>query len=253
MFTPKLQFKNITMIKNDQKPWANLHAHSAKLQVHSIFLTIQGEGPFTGHRAIFIRLAGCNLQCPQCDTEYTNQNKHMSVDEIYLEVIKAEWDIESPIIVITGGEPFRQNISRLVTKLQHDHVVCIETNGTVFPHTEGAMHDADLHAAYTNAVIICSPKTPKINPVLSRYINNYKYVLTAGEIADDGLPERVLLHGKNRVARPPALTPSDEIYIYPADEHDAYNNNLNRKAVIKSCLQFNYIAGVQIHKILEVE
>ena len=38
------------------------------LDVHSIFHTIQGEGPYCGHPAVFIRLAGCNLQCPGCDT-----------------------------------------------------------------------------------------------------------------------------------------------------------------------------------------
>ena len=38
------------------------------LEVHSIFKTIQGEGPFCGTPAVFIRLAGCNLQCPWCDT-----------------------------------------------------------------------------------------------------------------------------------------------------------------------------------------
>ena len=42
--------------------------NSQNLDITEIFFTIQGEGPFSGHRAVFIRLAGCNLQCPACDT-----------------------------------------------------------------------------------------------------------------------------------------------------------------------------------------
>ncbi len=38
----------------------------SSLSVHSLFYTLQGEGPYSGHPAVFIRLAGCNLQCPKC-------------------------------------------------------------------------------------------------------------------------------------------------------------------------------------------
>ena len=31
--------------------------------VHSMFHTLQGEGPFAGHPALFVRFAGCNLRC----------------------------------------------------------------------------------------------------------------------------------------------------------------------------------------------
>ena len=58
-----------------------LNETGLSLQVNSIFYTIQGEGPFAGRPAIFIRLAGCNLQCPGCDTEYTKRQT-MTVDEI---------------------------------------------------------------------------------------------------------------------------------------------------------------------------
>lgn len=40
------------------------------LKVHSIFYTIQGEGPYSGRTAVFIRLSGCNLACSFCDTEF---------------------------------------------------------------------------------------------------------------------------------------------------------------------------------------
>lgn len=36
------------------------------LDVVGVWKTIQGEGPYAGERAVFVRLAGCNLQCPMC-------------------------------------------------------------------------------------------------------------------------------------------------------------------------------------------
>jgi len=56
---------------NQQKPEPRAKGDGSILDFHSMFFTIQGEGPFAGHRSIFVRLAGCNLQCPGCDTEYT--------------------------------------------------------------------------------------------------------------------------------------------------------------------------------------
>ena len=52
------------------------------LSLHSIFHTIQGEGPFCGTPSVFVRLAGCNLQCPACDTDYTQGRRAASAQEI---------------------------------------------------------------------------------------------------------------------------------------------------------------------------
>ena len=83
-----------------------------RLDVHSIFATIQGEGPFTGHPCVFVRLAGCNLQCPGCDTDYTEDRRMMQIYEIaesVASVLKASGSTRAkvPLVVITGGEPFR--------------------------------------------------------------------------------------------------------------------------------------------------
>lgn len=105
---------------------------NAVLDVHSIFRTLQGEGPFTGHSAIFIRLAGCNLQCPACDTDYTSKRSLMSVQTIIDKVNTLKIGQTIQLIVITGGEPLRQNISDLCILLYQAHyTVQIETNGTL--------------------------------------------------------------------------------------------------------------------------
>lgn len=41
------------------------------LQLSEIFYTLQGEGTYTGTPAVFVRLAGCNLSCNFCDTDYS--------------------------------------------------------------------------------------------------------------------------------------------------------------------------------------
>src|SRR6202012_6048960 len=67
---------------NEQKPIAADYNSDGTVDVHSIFKTIQGEGPYCGERALFIRLYGCNLRCPGCDTEYTATRNSMTPAEI---------------------------------------------------------------------------------------------------------------------------------------------------------------------------
>ena len=147
------------------------------LGLHSIFYTIQGEGPQCGNPAIFIRLAGCNLQCPGCDTDYTTGRRRLHVNDITKEVAALYEDeypsAPEPLIVITGGEPFRQDITALCKRLiTAGHKVQIETNGTL-PPSRG------LPAA---VMVVCSPKTGKINQHLHPYIQALKYVVQAGAI-----------------------------------------------------------------------
>ena len=97
------------------------HPVDGKLDVHSIFFTIQGEGPFTGHPAIFIRLAGCNLQCPKCDTDYTSKRSRMLYQDILGEVrrLTPKTHKNRTLIVITGGEPLRQDLHMLLDLIDY--------------------------------------------------------------------------------------------------------------------------------------
>ncbi|MDD3150586.1 MAG: 7-carboxy-7-deazaguanine synthase QueE [Candidatus Gastranaerophilales bacterium] len=41
-----------------------------KTDLIEVFSSIQGEGPYIGYKQIFIRFAGCNLNCDYCDTNF---------------------------------------------------------------------------------------------------------------------------------------------------------------------------------------
>lgn len=96
--------------------------------VNEIFYSIQGEGFHTGKPAIFIRLAGCNLKCPWCDTDHSKKEE-MTEDEI---LIPINHYYNVPLIIITGGEPCIHNLESLLKKLETDMsaTIAIETNGT---------------------------------------------------------------------------------------------------------------------------
>jgi 7-carboxy-7-deazaguanine synthase len=101
------------------------------LQLAEIFYSIQGEGTWTGTPAVFIRLAGCNLACDFCDTDYSTKF-FASVEQVVDAVGEAGRDC--PMVVLTGGEPFAQSETReLIEALRRDRRrVHVESNGTIF-------------------------------------------------------------------------------------------------------------------------
>jgi len=225
-----------------------------QLVVHSIFHTIQGEGPFCGRPAVFVRLSDCNLMCPLCDTEYTSVRMTMTPVEIYKVVTR--FPIQSGgLVVLTGGEPFRQPVEMLLRALTSEgFAVQVETNGTLPP--QDFIYERELMGEPMPgcAYIVCSPKTGKINPEVLQQACALKYVACADDIEeDDGLPRTALGHSANpRLARPPLFW-RRPVYLQPADEQDEEKNRANRLAVVKSCMKFGYTIQLQTHKLLELE
>ncbi len=247
---------------NNQQP-VKLHISNGQtLKVHSIFKTIQGEGPFSGTPCVFIRLAGCNLQCPNCDTEYTSDDLFYTYQIVAAIGVHAE----KGLVVITGGEPFRQNIIPLIdTLLAHGYYVQVETNGTISPFAsyEGQRRLIFSHntSERSGAYIVCSPKTANINPEIEQQACGFKYVVNAEHICpEDGLPTKVL--GLKVDARWKAARPSEnftgQIYIQPEDAGGvgftaSQARYQNLQAAIKSSLTHGYILNLQVHKIIGVQ
>ena len=150
-----------------------------------MFFTLQGEGPYAGQAAIFIRLAKCNLDCSFCDT-FFDDGDWMTFDQLKFSMhntIMSYWenkDEEVPawavqhlggykniVLVMTGGEPLLQeNISAFMQEqLLHFKAVQVESNGipdTVVP--EGV-------------TLVCSPKCMEKNGVATKYLSPSKTIL----------------------------------------------------------------------------
>lgn len=107
------------------------------MRIVETFKSLQGEGSGSGSPAFFIRLAGCNVHCPFCDTKESwdlSSGLELSVKDL-MNVLKGSIT-ENHIIVITGGEPFiqleelRELLETLLSEDLYDRVV-IETSASV--------------------------------------------------------------------------------------------------------------------------
>lgn len=100
------------------------------LGLAEIFYSIQGEGAWTGTPAVFVRLAGCNLACRFCDTDYSLRFM-ASVEQVVARV--RELGGSCPMVILTGGEPLAQSATpQLIAALRADgRRVHIESNGTI--------------------------------------------------------------------------------------------------------------------------
>ena len=212
------------------------------LNVVSIFYTIQGEGPYSGMPAVFLRLAGCNLRCTWCDTDFETGAHKMLASEVYDEVLKKSKGL-AQVCVITGGEPMLQNIVPVIKLLNHYGLkVQIETAGTVWIQ---GLEKCD----YT---IVCSPKTPKLNAAIADNCRHYKYVVGVGD---------EIVHGRIVTSTQPGAKPAPlaypeknkSIWIQPRDDHDAEKNAANLIFARDLCLEYGYRMSVQLHKIINVE
>lgn len=94
--------------------------------------TIQGEGYWTGTVVDFIRLYGCPVGCPWCDTGYAHGGKFVERSPKTIKELIAE--LRSPRVVISGGEPFaNKNLPELVQAiLDSNRQVSIETSGAFY-------------------------------------------------------------------------------------------------------------------------
>jgi 7-carboxy-7-deazaguanine synthase len=95
-----------------------------------IYKSVQGESSFAGLPCIFVRLAGCNLRCSWCDSEYTFKGGYkQSLDEVEAAVAAL-----TPVRLVefTGGEPMlqeRELVPLMERMLNKDYTLMMETSG----------------------------------------------------------------------------------------------------------------------------
>lgn len=219
------------------------------LQVHEVFYTFQGEGPYVGYPSVFVRLSGCNLRCWFCDTHWDDaKDPYLSVRKLVGKI--SALATEHPackLLVLTGGEPCRQPLDAffaLFFLMFPDWRIQVETAGTIW---QDALNTAGVD-------VVVSPKTPLVNSQVAAIAVAYKYVVRYGEISPNGIPTFATQNTKRSVsaelARP--IWPTKPIYLSPCDEGDEEKNARNREAVTRTALKHGYRAGIQLHKILGV-
>jgi 7-carboxy-7-deazaguanine synthase len=100
------------------------------MDIIEVYYSIQGESSYVGLPSIFVRLAGCNLNCAYCDTSYAKKAGYrLNLEELAAKLTK----YDSKLIVITGGEPLLQaEVHPLCRRLlEKGYQVLVETNGSL--------------------------------------------------------------------------------------------------------------------------
>ena len=208
-------------------------APADSLFVTSMFFTLQGEGPYAGLPALFIRLAKCNLDCSFCDT-FFDDGDWMTFAEIkdkITETVNSFWNSKGKltpawandssnnhpgvVLVMTGGEPLLQeNISAFMSQqLPRFRAVQVESNG--IPETE-------VPAGVT---LVCSPKCMEKDGVAVKYYapsktildraDCLKFVMTAdADSPYNSIPDWALAWKQRN--------PTKEIYCSPMNVYNSY-------------------------------
>lgn len=228
------------------------------LLLHSAFYTIQGEGPFAGKPAIFLRFAGCNLRCFWCDTEFESPRPDMfggtyKASELAVLIYQLRRIYSCDLFVITGGEPMLQPLSALFDELWATISLQfqIETAGSVWP---SGLEDCTIFAE--QVTIVTSPKTKRIHTKVEQYTDAWKYIIRAGETSPiDGLPiyGTQVKGSKVELYRPPEDTEKTEIFVQAMDEQGIHRARANLEAAAKIAMQFGYRLSVQLHKIVGLD
>jgi len=224
---------------------SNFQRSDGSLLVNDTWATLQGEGPDAGKPATFVRLARCNLRCFFCDTEFETGDWN-TPDALLERILSA--NPKTKLVVITGGEPFLQNFLPLINLLNDQQIdVSIETAGTEY--IEGM--ESYFNTFNRDNMIICSPKTPKLNPDIIPYIDAFKYIVRDGECDEkDGLP----IFSTQREGASARLYRPDKgvIYLQPCDENDPIKNIENTKYAARMCMLHGHRLSIQLHKIAQL-
>ncbi|WP_339879840.1 7-carboxy-7-deazaguanine synthase QueE [Pseudidiomarina gelatinasegens] len=219
--------------------------------INEIFQTIQGEGVFTGVPAIFIRLQGCPVGCPWCDTQHTWEQREsdqveatevvekeqpssnwasMTADEM-VKLIEAK-GYTAKHVVITGGEPAMFNLIPLGQALeQKGYQLQIETSGTfaiqVTPSTWVTVSPKlDMPGGYL------------VRPDCMKRANEIKYPVA--------MQKHIEQFDKLLKACPPRAEAI--IALQPISQRPRAT-----ELAIKVCIERNWRLSAQLHKYLKIE
>lgn len=193
------------------------------MKVNEIFQSLQGEGYHTGTPAVFVRLSGCNLRCPFCDTRHEEGCEMREPD-----IVEQVGRYAAQLVVVTGGEPALQLTSSLVDALHAiGKTVAVETNGTrpLPPQVDW---------------ITLSPKDAFLGPQAAPILTQ------ANEI-------KVIFDGIHTPDEYKGITISHARFLQPCDTGDADKNRSITQQTIDYTLQHpQWRLSLQTHKLLGI-
>lgn len=196
--------------------------------ISEIFYSLQGEGPWTGLPAVFIRLGGCvEPLCPWCDTVHAfHGHEEMGFEQ----VLKTVESYPCRRVVITGGEPFLQWGSGLADL----HSALAEGAYEIQYETSGKVKIPGL----TDALIVCSPKhilgTWRFEESNLDAVHFFKFV-SGGEEWSAAIDEFIAVHGITR----------EKVYIMPLGASRGEQIG-NMESVFAYCLERGYRMSVRL-------
>ena len=197
--------------------------------------TIQGEGPYSGKPATFIRTYGCMPPfCDFCDTKYSWYSKDWTakdIDDVVKDSLK--YTNDKGLVIVTGGEPFMQSgIYDLLNKLEDIfETVQVETSGKA---------PINYKALKPEIEVVMSPKVYNgkfklADDATLTYANYYKFVIGTEddfELAKGMIDER---HMKK-----------EDIYLMPLGAgREEHNKNL--EFVANKCIEHGYNFSPRLH------
>lgn len=215
--------------------------------INEIFVTLQGEASYAGIPALFIRLQGCDVGCPWCDTKHTweltnkiNFEEMLQKNEnskTYAETTLQDLDnylqknhINIKHVVITGGEPAIYNLKPLCELLTNlGKSIQLETSGTYQLLIED------------NVWVTLSPKIamPNNKKVLDNALKRANEIkMPIGKIQDI-IKLKQLINDHNIVNK--------KIYLQPLSQ-----NPTATKICIAQAIKNNWYLSIQMHKYLDI-
>ncbi|MGY0561966.1 MAG: 7-carboxy-7-deazaguanine synthase QueE [Paraglaciecola chathamensis] len=222
-------------------------------KINEVFESLQGEGAHTGVPSIFIRLQGCPVGCPWCDTKHTweiDLNLKVEASVVMAQNVDTEqWFEHTPKqlldlftqhgytasnIILTGGEPCMYDLTDLSSVLiENGYSVQIETSGTY------------EIMAHPDTWVTVSPKVnmPGKRDVLKSALlraNEIKHPVAMEKHIEELDQVLTLLEGSN--------TTKPLIYLQPISQQKRAT-----ELCIKTCIARNWRLSLQTHKFIGIE
>lgn len=215
-----------------------------KLVINEVFYSLQGEGQYVGLPMVFVRLAGCNLTCPFCDTDH-RPKESLELDELLLRIKKEGQKGHFPgsgmAVCFTGGEPTLQLTVKMVDRVAAEGWnLHIETNGT-----------QEVPNPYLFRCITVSPKTMpafRWEEVLLRRCE-LKMVWTPNLLAQSAMVQMFNSWG---------AMPFRRKFIQPCDCNGSSSSPQSLSSQVKEIMEYikyrpDWALSVQLHKLLNFQ